>query len=239
MPENSILMMDNAKIHHVLGIFLIEYSGFRILLFTIYWQEFSEERITVLRKAKLLNDIQYIKLKQRKDYKKRKNRSEDESQTQDEYLLSGNNMVEENLDTTDINKLYVDKETIKKLERTKKKEYDLMQKIKKQLDMDEISDILNLKTYSEFASFKYFISQCSIEEIGTLNLLIRDAINKENISFPSFFDKWSHQTEKEAFVGNLFFPIQLEEPHDPITHCFYHLSVIKLLSVSLRYQNPL
>ena len=111
-------------------------------------------------------------------------------------------------------------------------EDDLIQRI-------QISDILNLKTYSEFASFKYFISQRRTTEIDEFELLIKNAINKENISFPSFFDKWSHQTEKEAFLGNLFFPIQLEEPHDPITHCFYHLSIIKLLSISSRYRNPL
>jgi hypothetical protein len=56
---------------------------------------------------------------------------------------------------------------------------------------------------------------------------------------PSFWCSWPHQTEKEAFLANLLFPIELEEPWDSLHFIYDKMRLHTLLAFSCKYKSPL
>jgi hypothetical protein len=82
---------------------------------------------------------------------------------------------------------------------------------------------------------RHIISNASINNINRM----LDVMDKIESFSCQWINRFCHQTWKQAFIGSLFFPIQLEEPHDPPTHLFTNTSVMRLLYISHVNGNPL
>jgi uncharacterized phage-associated protein len=97
-----------------------------------------------------------------------------------------------------------------------------------------IGDVKDMD-YVSYSMIRYIISNASINNINRML-----GVMEEIESFScQWINQFCHQSKKQAFMGSVFFPIQLEEPHDPPTHLFTNSSVMRLLYISHENGNPL
>eukprot|EP01080_Neovahlkampfia_damariscottae_P011287 gene11287-4098_t len=56
---------------------------------------------------------------------------------------------------------------------------------------------------------------------------------------PKFFAQWTHQSKEQAFISNVFFPMELEEPNDTLNYLYQKERIHKKLSICVKSDHPL
>lgn len=92
-----------------------------------------------------------------------------------------------------------------------------------------------IKELSDLRKIRYELSICSL---NTIQKVYDKIINSELLP-PSFFSRWVGQNEKQVFIFNLFFPIEIEEIYGPLEFIYQNKKVHKKLQICSLNGDPL
>lgn len=101
-----------------------------------------------------------------------------------------------------------------------------------------LSQILNLipsiKSVGDIRQIRALLCCCGVNDIEEVE---KELLKQTKIPYSPL--KWSHQTEKQAFITDILFPIQLEEPSELLYTIYGNPLVHSKLALCSKHQDPL
>ena len=171
---------------------------------------------------------------------------EDKSRQSQEFqeILSNNEMAmspsefDENPYSPEIIEVGSKIKTNKPNNKKNMKESDEPSKKKKKYENTFLQELIKMvkkiQTLNDLRKIKDSLVTCSVNDIDTFCTSIDTPE-----TLPGFFCQWDHQSLEEAFISNIFFPIELEEPNDTRNYLYEKERIHKKLSICVKNKHPL